>query len=187
MYRLNLQQIMHDSNIFNLTTVREQLKKDYNITDIDYFKCLDWQNIEFFDNLKIPGELLELMKHKHQYQEDKEDQEEKRKPYRPAKILFEDIKKEDIELYETKGITLDGLGKKYFVSGNTIKRLFTLNGIGVKSNAIPLDFFDPKDVQSYANKEMTAKEMCEKYHISRSGLSYVMERNGIYRKKSKYR
>jgi hypothetical protein len=33
MYRLNLQQIMHDSNIFNLTTVREQLKKDYNITD----------------------------------------------------------------------------------------------------------------------------------------------------------
>jgi hypothetical protein len=185
MYRLNLQQIMQDSNVFNLTTIREQLKKDYNITDAEYFKCLDGQNIEFFDNLKIPSELLELMKHKH---EDIEvEQKEKRKPYRPAKILFEDIEKEDIELYENKGITLDGLGKKYFVSGITIKKLFTLNGIGVRTNAIPLDIFDPKDVQSYANKEMTAKEMCEKYHISRSGLSYVMERNGIYRKKSKYR
>ena len=66
MYRLNLQQIMQDSNVFNLTTVREQLKKDYDITDAEYFKCLDGQNIEFFDNLKIPSELLELMKHKHE-------------------------------------------------------------------------------------------------------------------------
>ena len=185
MYRLNLQQIMQDSNVFNLTTVREQLKKDYDITDVEYFKCLDGQNIEFFDNLKIPSELLELMKPKYEYQG--YEQKEKRKAHRPTKILFEDIKKEDIELYETKRITLNCLGKKYFVSGNTIKRLFKLNGIGIKSNAIPLDFFDPKDIKSYANKEMTAKEMCEKYHISRSGLSYVMERNGIYRKKSKYR
>jgi hypothetical protein len=170
MYRLNIQKIITDNKIYNLSAIRKQVKKDYDISDQDYFKCLDGQNLEFFDSIGIEHELLEVPSVYYEIM--------------GKSIKLNDIATEDITDFINHKISYNDLAIKYHVPNKVIRKLMTDNAI--KQNKVDLNKIALEDILAYQNGEISCRDVAIKYEYNYTALLNAFSRAGVKVNKEKF-